>query len=363
MVKSKKETILVTGGLGYIGSHTVVELIANGFNVIIADDLSNSRILIYTNIQTITGVKPKFYQYDLKDKNLVAEIFAENKIDGCIHFAAYKAVGESQEIPLDYYENNLSSLINVLQNMKTHKVSNFIFSSSCTVYGQADEMPIKETAPIKEAESSYGKTKQMGEEIIKDFAASHSKKVSLLRYFNPIGAHPSFMLGELPIGIPNNLIPFIVQTAAGIREQLRVWGNDYPTPDGTAIRDYIYVVDLAKAHVAALKKLLFTEKQTVVDIYNLGTGRGSSVLEVIQTFEQITGVKVPYQIYPRRLGDITIAYANANKAKEELNWTTTTALPKALYTTWKWQKYLETIDIKPATSMPQKSKSSLAEIS
>ncbi|MBN9312308.1 MAG: UDP-glucose 4-epimerase GalE [Chryseobacterium sp. 39-10] len=334
-------TILVTGGLGYIGSHTVVELLNNHFDVVIVDDLSNSEKFILDNIEEVTGKSPVYYPFDLKRRELLTQLLDAHKIDGCINFAAFKAVGESQVIPLDYYENNLFSLINILQEFKTRNISNFIFSSSCTVYGQADEMPIDENTPLKEAESSYGKTKQMGESILKDFATAYHKKVSLLRYFNPIGAHPSAKLGELPIGVPNNLIPYVTQTAAGIREKLSIWGDDYPTPDGTAIRDYIYVVDLAKAHVAALKKLINDPSETVIDIFNLGTGKGSSVLEVVHAFENANQVSVPYQICERRAGDITIAYANADKAEKELGWKADTSLEEALRTTWEWQQYLE----------------------
>ncbi len=335
------KTILVTGGLGYIGSHTVVELLAGGFEVIIVDDLSNSEKFILDNIEKVAGKKPVFYPFDLKRKELLAQLFEAHQIDGCINFAAFKAVGESQEKPLDYYENNLFSLINILQEFKNRNISNFIFSSSCTVYGQADEMPIHEETPLKMPESVYGKTKQMGEEILKDFAIGYGRKISLLRYFNPIGAHPSALLGELPIGVPNNLVPFVTQTAAGIRENLSVFGDDYPTPDGTAIRDYIYVVDLARAHVKALEKLLNEPEGTVIDIYNLGTGKGSSVLEVVHAFEAANDVEVPYKICNRRAGDITIAYANADKAAAELGWTADTPLEEALRTTWQWQKYLE----------------------
>lgn len=334
-------SILVTGGLGYIGSHTVVELLNEGFEVVIVDDLSNSEKFILQNIEDITGKKLVFYPFDLKRRDLLKQLLDAHNIEGCINFAAYKAVGESQVIPMDYYENNLFSLINLLQEFKERNISNFIFSSSCTVYGQADEMPIEETTPLKTPESSYGKTKQMGEEILQDFAKAHQKKVSLLRYFNPIGAHPSAKIGELPLGIPNNLVPYVTQTAAGIREKLSIWGDDYPTPDGTAIRDYIYVVDLAKAHVAALKKLMNAQEDTVVDIYNLGTGKGSSVLEVVKAFEKANDVEVPYQICDRRAGDITIAYANADKAEKELQWKAETSLEEALRTTWQWQKYLE----------------------
>jgi UDP-glucose 4-epimerase len=338
--------ILVTGGLGYIGSHTVVELLNNDFEVVIVDDLSHSERFILNNIVEITGKKPVFYPFDLKRKELLTQVFDAHQIDGCINFAAFKAVGESQVKPVDYYENNLFSLINILQEFKEREISNFIFSSSCTVYGQADTMPIDENTPLKMPESVYGKTKQMGEEILIDFAKAYHRKISLLRYFNPIGAHPSAKIGELPIGVPNNLVPYVMQTAAGIREKLSIWGDDYPTEDGTAVRDYIYVVDLAKAHVAALKKLMESNSgETEVNIYNLGTGKGSSVLEVVKAFETANNVEVPYQICDRREGDITIAYANVDKAEKELNWKSETSLEDALRTVWQWQKYLETRDI------------------
>ena len=335
-------TILVTGGLGYIGSHTVVELLQNNFQVIIVDDMSNSEKFILDNIEKIGGKRPVFFPFDLRRKELLSQVFDAYEIDGCIHFAAYKAVGESQEKPLDYYENNLFSLINVLQEFKARNISNFIFSSSCTVYGQADKQPIDENTLLKMPESSYGKTKQMGEEILKDFAIAYQKKVSLLRYFNPIGSHPTALLGELPIGVPNNLVPYVTQTASGIREKLSIWGNDYETPDGTAVRDYIYVVDLAKAHVKALQKLMNEKSETLIDVYNLGTGKGSSVLEVVEAFETANEVKVPYQICERRAGDITIAYANPDKAERELGWKADTSLEEALRTIWEWQKYLQT---------------------
>ena len=333
-------TILVTGGLGYIGSHTVVELLNNNFDVVIVDNLSNTEEKILNGIKEITGKNPIFYPFDLKKRELVSQILDAHHIDGCIHFAAFKAVGESQVKPIDYYENNLFSLINLLQEFKERNISNFIFSSSCTVYGQADKMPIDEDAPIKPAESSYGKTKQMCEDILKDFANAHQKKVSILRYFNPIGAHPSAKIGELPLGIPNNLVPYITQTALGIREKLNILGNDYPTPDGTAIRDYIYVGDLAKAHLKALQKLLSAPSETLIDIFNLGTGKGYSVLEIVKTFEKANNISVPYQICNRRIGDITIAYANANKAEKFLQWKADTPLEEALRTAWEWQKTL-----------------------
>lgn len=332
--------ILVTGGLGYIGSHTVVELLNNNFEVVIIDDLSNTEKKILKGIEEITGKSPVFYPFDLKRRELISQVLDAHHIEGCIHFAAFKAVGESQVEPIDYYENNLFSLINLLQEFKERNISNFIFSSSCTVYGQADQMPINEETPIKPAESSYGKTKQMGEDILKDFAMAHQKKVSLLRYFNPIGAHPSAKIGELPLGVPNNLVPYVTQTAAGIREKLSIWGDDYPTPDGTAIRDYIYVGDLAKAHLKALQKLLAEKSDTLIDIFNLGTGKGSSVLEIVKTFEKANNLSVPYQICDRRAGDITIAYADASKAEKELNWKADTSLEEALRTTWNWQKSL-----------------------
>ncbi len=334
-------TILVTGGLGYIGSHTVVELLDNNYDVVIIDDLSNTDKKILKGIEEITGKKPVFYPYDLKKREQIVQVLDAHKIEGCIHFAAFKAVGESQIKPIDYYENNLFSLINLLQEFKERNISNFIFSSSCTVYGQADQMPINEKAPIKPAESSYGRTKQMSEDILKDFATAHQKKISLLRYFNPIGAHPSAKIGELPLGVPNNLVPYVTQTASGIREKLNIWGDDYPTPDGTAIRDYIYVGDLAKAHLKALQKLIAENTETLIDIFNLGTGKGSSVLEIVKTFEKANNVEVPYQICDRRAGDITIAYADATKAEKILNWKANTSLEDALKTTWEWQKYLD----------------------
>lgn len=333
--------VLVTGGLGYIGSHTVVELLNDGFEVVIVDDLSNSERFILKNIEEITGKKPFFYPFDLRRRELLTQVFDAHQIEGCINFAASKAVGESQVKPVDYYENNLFTLINLLQEFKERGISNFIFSSSCTVYGQAEKMPIDENTPLKLPESVYGKTKQMGEQILTDFATAYRRKISLLRYFNPIGAHPSGKLGELPMGVPNNLVPYVMQTAAGVREKLNIWGDDYDTEDGTPVRDYIYVVDLAKAHVNALKKLMQSSEETVIDVFNLGTGKGLSVLQVVKAFETANNVKVPYQICARREGDITVAYANADKAEKELHWKSETPLEESLRTVWQWQLYLE----------------------
>jgi UDP-glucose 4-epimerase len=330
--------ILVTGGLGFIGSHTVVELQNEGFEVVIIDDLSNSTLDVLDKITAITNVKPSFFKIDLKDKTAVTNFFNENTIDGVIHFAASKAVGESVEKPLEYYENNIGSLIYLLQQMNAKNVNNFIFSSSCTVYGQADELPITENAPIKPAESPYGNTKQIGEEIIKDTTKISKLKAIALRYFNPIGAHESAKIGELPIGVPQNLIPFVTQTAAGLRNELSVFGSDYPTPDGTAIRDYIHVVDLAKAHIIAMQRLLKNNQKESFEVFNIGTGKGNSVLEVIQSFEKVTGQKLNYKFTDRREGDITAAYADTTIANNELGWKAKLTLEDALLSAWKWQK-------------------------
>jgi len=332
--------ILVTGGLGFIGSHTVVELQNEGFEVVIIDNLSNSSIDVLDKITSITKTKPLFFNIDLKDKTAVTDFFNENTIDGVIHFAASKAVGESVEKPLKYYENNIGSLINVLQQMKVKKVNNFIFSSSCTVYGQADKLPITESAPIKPAESPYGNTKQIGEEIIMDTTKISKLKAIALRYFNPIGAHESSKIGELPIGVPQNLIPYVTQTAAGIRKELSVFGSDYPTSDGTAIRDYIHVVDLAKAHIIAMQRLLKNNQKTSFEIFNIGTGKGNSVLEVIQSFEKVTGKKLNYKLVDRREGDITAAYADTTYANNELGWKAKLSLDDALLSAWNWQEYI-----------------------
>ena len=329
--------ILVTGGLGYIGSHTVVELQNEGYEVFIIDDLSNSKIEVLEQITSITGVKPHFEQFNLLEKSKVDSFFNTNKIDGVIHFAASKAVGESVEKPLLYYNNNIGSLLNVLMAMQNTKQDSLIFSSSCTVYGQADVMPITENAPRKDAESPYGNTKKIAEDILTDTTKASDFNVIALRYFNPIGAHPSAKIGELPIGVPQNLIPYVTQTAAGIRAELSVFGNDYPTPDGTAVRDYIHVVDLAKAHIVALKRLLEKKNKTKMEFFNIGTGKGSSVLDVIKAFEKSTKTKLNYKIVARRAGDITEAYADTTFANSELGWKAEKTLEDALYDAWRWQ--------------------------
>jgi len=330
--------ILVTGGLGFIGSHTVVELQNEGYEVVIIDDLSNSKIEVLDKITEITGIQPDFYQIDLRIKEDVHRFFDTVSIDGIIHFAAFKAVGESMQMPLDYYENNIGSLVYLLQEMKNRTIDHFIFSSSCTVYGQADHLPITENAPIKKASSTYGNTKQIGEEIIAESCKAYGMNAIALRYFNPIGAHDSIKIGELPLGVPQNLIPFITQTAAGIRKELSVFGDDYPTPDGTAIRDYIHVVDLAKAHLSALTRLLNKKNSTNFEFFNVGTGTGSSVLEVIKAFEKASGKPLNYSIKPRREGDITAAYADTTNANKELNWKTEKSLEEGLDAAWKWQQ-------------------------
>lgn len=333
----KNRKILVTGGLGFIGSHTVVELQQEGFDVIIIDDLSNSKIEVLDGITLITNNEPEYVKLDLKNKEEVDLFFKNHAIEGVIHFAASKAVGESVDQPLKYYENNISTLVYLLQAMTKNGVNNFIFSSSCTVYGQADELPITEKAPIKPAESPYGNTKQIGEEIIFDTTKVANFNAIALRYFNPIGAHKSVKIGELPIGVPQNLIPFVTQTAVGIREELSVFGNDYPTIDGTAVRDYIHVVDLAKAHISALQRLLQKKNKEKMEFFNIGTGKGSSVLEVIQAFEKVTGKNLKYKIVGRREGDITSAYANTSLANNELGWKATLSLEDALLSAWEWQ--------------------------
>ena len=331
--------ILVTGGLGFIGSHTVVALQTEGFEVIAVDNLSNSSLEVLDGIERITGTKPLFENIELRDKSAVQNFFKKyDDIGGVIHFAASKAVGESVENPLLYYENNISALIYVLQELTKLPAANFIFSSSCTVYGQAEKMPITEDATIQTAMSPYGNTKQIGEEIITDTSKVSALNAILLRYFNPIGAHQSAEIGELPLGVPQNLVPFITQTAMGLRKELSVYGNDYPTTDGTAVRDYIHVVDLAKAHVIAMQRLLNKKNIDSVETFNLGTGKGSSVLEVIQSFEKVSGQKLNYKIVGRREGDITEAYANTDKANRILGWKAASSLDDSLASAWKWEQ-------------------------
>lgn len=331
--------VVVTGGLGFIGSHTVVELQNEGFEVVIIDDLSNSSVDVLKGIESITGTKPEFEQLDLREKSAVQDFFRKhNDVSGVIHFAASKAVGESVENPLLYYENNINALVYLLQQLKQKQQAQFIFSSSCTVYGQAEKMPITEDAPIQVAASPYGNTKQIGEEIVRDVAKVSGINAILLRYFNPVGAHESANIGELPLGVPQNLVPFITQTAIGLREKLSVFGNDYPTPDGTCIRDYIHVVDLAKAHVTALKRLIDKKNAEKVEVFNLGTGKGNSVLEVINSFEKVSGEKLNYAIVGRREGDITQAYADTTKANAILGWKAQLTLEDALASAWKWEK-------------------------
>jgi UDP-glucose 4-epimerase len=330
--------ILVTGGLGFIGSHTVVELQNKGYEVVIVDDCSNASEDVLEGISKISGQTPTFEKLDLREKDNVRELFEKHQdIKGIIHFAASKAVGESVEKPLLYYENNLHSLIYLLKWI-SDKGGAFIFSSSCTVYGQADKMPITEDAPVKPAESPYGNTKKMGEEIVRDSCSvTPQLKAISLRYFNPIGAHPSTEIGELPTGVPQNLVPFITQTAVGIRKELSVFGNDYPTRDGTCVRDYIHVVDLAKAHVVALERILDNKQEGNYEIFNLGTGKGSTVLEVIQSFESVSGKKLNYRIVGRRPGDITEAYADTSKANTVLGWKAASSLDEAMRSAWEWE--------------------------
>lgn len=338
-----KQTILVTGGTGFIGSHTTIELQQAGYNVVIVDNLSNSKIEVLDGIEKITGVRPAFEQVDLREKDAVEAVFAKYpEIEGVIHFAASKAVGESVEKPLLYYRNNIVSLINILELMPKYNVKGIIFSSSCTVYGQPSEenLPVTEEAPIQKALSPYGNTKQINEEIINDYIHSGAPiKSIILRYFNPIGAHPSAYIGELPNGVPMNLIPFVTQTAIGIRKELKIFGNDYNTPDGTCIRDYIYVVDLAKAHVAAMARVLDKETDPI-EVFNIGTGKGVSTLEVVEGFEKATGVKLNWSFAPRREGDIEKVWGNVDKANKVLGWKAETPLEDVLASAWKWQKKL-----------------------
>lgn len=339
-----KTKILVTGGTGYIGSHTAVELINEGFEVVIVDNLSNSSIEMLDGIEQITGVRPAFEQFDLCDQEKV-KIFFEKYADiaAIIHFAAYKAVGESVQKPLMYYRNNLVSLLNLLDIIQGNPAVKLVFSSSCTVYGQPDKLPVTEEAPIKKANSPYGNTKQISEEIIQDAIHANSFIHAIaLRYFNPIGAHESGLIGELPIGVPQNLVPFITQTAVGIRESLNVYGNDYNTSDGSCIRDYIHVVDLAKAHVLAIKRLVEKKNRQSFELFNLGTGQGVSVLEMVDAFQKATGVKLNYKIVNRRPGDVEQVWADTKFANNELGWKAQSTLEETLQSAWKWEKYYRT---------------------
>ncbi|AEE18569.1 UDP-glucose 4-epimerase [Dokdonia sp. Hel_I_63] len=332
--------ILVTGGLGFIGSHTVVELQQIGHDVVIIDNCSNSSTDVLKGISNITGTTPLFEEFDLRDKSKVQDFFdRHNDITGVIHFAASKAVGESVKEPLLYYENNLVTLIYILQELQKKEKASFIFSSSCAVYGQADELPITENAAVKPATSPYGNTKQVGEEIIRDTCSIQPQLNAIsLRYFNPIGAHPTAEIGELPLGVPANLVPFITQTGIGLREELSVFGNDYPTPDGTAVRDYIHVVDLAKAHVIALERLIKENNTSNYEVFNVGTGTGSSVLEVINSYEKVAEKSLKYKIVDKREGDVTAAYADTDKANNELGWKAESSLDEAMASAWKWEQ-------------------------
>ena len=338
-----KQTILVTGGTGFIGSHTTVELQEAGYDVVIVDNLSNSKIEVLDGIEKITGIRPAFEEVNLEDKEATERVFQKYpNIEGIIHFAASKAVGESVEKPLMYYRNNVVSLINLLEMMPKYSVKGIIFSSSCTVYGQPNQenLPVTEDAPHQKATSPYGNTKEINEQIIYDYIHSGAPiKSIVLRYFNPIGAHPTAHIGELPNGVPNNLIPFVTQTAMGIREQLTIFGNDYSTEDGTCIRDYIYVVDLAKAHVAAMARVLDKETDKI-EYFNIGTGSGNSTLEIVTTFEKATGVKVNWKFGPRREGDIEKIWGDCTKANTVLGWKADTPLEDVLASAWKWQQKL-----------------------
>ena len=336
-----KKTILVTGGLGYIGSHTTVELISEGFDVIIVDNLSNAEKFMLDRIATITSVRPAFYEKDLCDEKDVQQIFAAHKVDVVIHFAASKSVGESVKKPLLYFRNNLTSLMNVLQSMQDNGIQNLIFSSSATVYGQPEQLPVTEETPFQKALSAYGSSKQIGEEILEKITATGAIQNISLRYFNPVGAHTSGLIGELPKGIPNNLFPYVMQTATGKLPQLTIFGNDYDTPDGTCLRDYIHVVDLAKAHVQACKRLLQQKNKSSFEVFNLGTGNGVSVLQIIGGFEKITGQKLNYKLGPRREGDAAAVYADTTKANKLLGWTAELGLDEMISSSWKWQLSLE----------------------
>ncbi len=335
-----KSLVLVTGGAGYIGSHTTVELIHAGYDVVIVDNLSNSRVEVLDGIENITGVRPSFENFDLCDSSLLEEFLSHYPgIQSVIHFAAFKSVGESVKQPMKYYKNNLLSLINLLEGMSGHRIPNLVFSSSCTVYGQPDHLPVTEESPVKPACSPYGNTKQISEVLISEAVeANPAIQAISLRYFNPIGAHPSAEIGELPMGIPDNLVPFITQTAIGIRDYLRVFGDDYSTPDGSCIRDYLHVVDLAKAHVVALTRLLNRENKKNHEIFNLGTGKGVSVLDMITSFEKVTGLRLSYKIAGRRPGDIEQVWADTRLANKTLGWKAEHSIKDALLSAWNWEK-------------------------
>ena len=334
----KKNKILVTGGLGYIGSHTTVELINQGFQVTIVDNLSNSEIFILDRIEKITGTRPKFYEFDLTERKKTENCFNENNFDGVIHFAALKSVSESIKKPLEYYNNNIKSLENILESMKIHSVRNIVFSSSCTVYGQPEELPVDERAPFKKAESPYTETKQISEKIIEKLTNSNNNISAIsLRYFNPVGAHSSALLGELPKGIPNNLVPFITQTAAGIRDRLVVFGDNYDTHDGTAVRDYIHIEDLSEAHIAALERILYFKNENPYEYYNVGTGKGYSVMDVIGSFEKVNNIKLNYVFSERREGDIEKIFSDNKLSKKKLNWSSKKSLDDMMRSAWNWE--------------------------
>ena len=337
--------ILVTGGTGYIGSHTVVELQNEGFDVVVVDDLSNSSIEVLDAIEKITGKRPAFEKFNLTDQEKTNAFFEKYPgIEAIVHFAAYKAVGESVEKPLEYYHNNLVSLMNLLGSMRKHKIPCMVFSSSCTVYGQPEKLPVTEDTPRKPAESPYGNTKAVSEDIMRDFArATEGINCIALRYFNPIGAHPSALIGELPVGVPNNLVPFITQTAAGLRDELKIFGDDYNTPDGTAIRDYINVVDLAKAHVVAINRLLNNKQKASYEFFNIGTGEGYSVMQLVKAFIKVTGVNLKYSVVGRRAGDIEKIWADTSYANNELGWKAEKTLEETLKSAWEWEKHVRNI--------------------
>ena len=339
-----KKTVLVSGGAGYIGSHTAVELIAAGFDVVIADNLSNSDMSGVEGVRRITGVDVPFVNVDCCDREAFAEVFRQYDFDSVIHFAAYKAVGESVADPMKYYRNNLVSFMNVVDLMREYGRSNIVFSSSATVYGEADELPVTEQTPRKPATSAYGNTKQMCEDILRDSVAAYSSlKGIALRYFNPVGAHPSALIGELPRGVPQNLVPYITQTAAGVRECLSIFGDDYPTEDGSCLRDYIDIVDLAKAHVAAITRMVEQKSKERYEVFNVGTGRAVSVFELVRTFEQVNDLKLNYKVAPRRAGDVVAVWADTTLANKELGWTAERPLDETMRSAWEWEKYVRNL--------------------